>query len=85
MSTIRQELSLPLAPEQFALALDNAASTIARIVLDNGSTAKETSESSSGGHDAITRLLDGIDHPIASSVELAEIRQLIRDLNDRVE
>lgn len=85
LSTIRQELSLPLAPEQFALALDNTASTIARIVLDNGSTAKETSESSSGGHDAITRLLDGIDHPIASSVELAEIRQLIRALNDRVE
>ena len=85
LSVIQQELSLPLAPEQFALPLDNAASTIARIVLDNDSTAKETSKSSSGGHDAITRLLDGIDHPISSSVELAEIRQSMRDLNDRVE
>ncbi len=85
LTAIQRELSLPLAREQFDRVLDNAARTITRIVLDNKSTAKQTVDSGTEGRDAIKRLLDGIDHPISNTVELAEIRQSIRNLSNRVE
>jgi hypothetical protein len=85
LRTIQQELLSSLTPDHFEHALDNAASAIARITLDNSSIENGTSEADTDACVVVTHLLDGIDHPISSSIEIAEIRHSIRDLNDRVE
>ncbi len=76
LDAIQQELSLPLASAKFEQALDNAASAIASIVVDNPSD-------STG--DAIARLLDGIDHPLSGSPEIGEIKESIRTLRKDVD
>ena len=80
LDSIQQELSLPLASANFDLALDNAASAIARIVLENPSAPSRTA-----GFESVARLLEGIDYPFSGDSEIGEIKESIRTLRHDVD
>jgi len=70
-------LSQPLAPAKLEQALDEAANVIANIVLENAAAPATQTTIHKGGYEAVTRLLDRIDHPLSDSLEIGEIRQSI--------
>lgn len=85
LDAIQKELSLPLAPAIFDQALDNAASAIVSIVLENPSVTGSNTVAGAGGFDAVARLLDRIDLPLSSDTEIGEIKESIRTLRKDVD
>jgi diguanylate cyclase len=78
-------LSQPLAPAKLEQALDKAANVIANIVLENATAPATQTTIHKGGYEAVTRLLDRIDHPLSGSLEIGKIRQSIQTLRKDVD
>lgn len=85
LEAIQQELSLPLASASFEQALDNAASAIANIIMENHNASSTKAATDSQGYAAVARLLDRIDHPLFASGEIGQIKESIRSLREEVE